>query len=65
MTESASLPMNFGGIAEEEFSSLENWRILVWPIGYESICRTAANELDPAPLERNDHAAPNGDGKSN
>src|SRR5216684_6101439 len=35
MTESASLPMNFGGIAEAEFSSLENSRILVWPIAYE------------------------------
>jgi agmatinase len=35
MTESASLPMNFGGIAEEEFSSLDNSRILVWPIAYE------------------------------
>src|SRR5713101_8655563 len=35
MTESASLPMNFGGIAEAEFSSLENSRILVWPISYE------------------------------
>ena len=27
--------MNFGGIAEEEFSSFDNSRILVWPIGYE------------------------------
>ena len=27
--------MNFGGIAEEEFSNFENARILVWPIGYE------------------------------
>src|SRR5216683_72549 len=35
MTESASLPMNFGGIAEEEFSSFRNARILVWPISYE------------------------------
>src|SRR5213080_5372410 len=35
MTESQSLPMNFGGIAEEEFSSFENSRILVWPISYE------------------------------
>src|SRR6266849_8670027 len=35
MTESQSLPMTFGGIAEEEFSSLENSRILVWPIAYE------------------------------
>src|SRR6202048_718170 len=35
MTESQSLPMNFGGIAEEEFSSFENSRILIWPIAYE------------------------------
>src|SRR3989440_1714583 len=35
MTESQSLPMNFGGIAEGEFSNFENARILVWPIGYE------------------------------
>src|SRR5438876_11563150 len=35
MTESQSLPMNFGGIAEEEFSSFGKARILVWPISYE------------------------------
>ncbi len=35
MTESQSLPMNFGGIAEKEFSSFERSRILVWPISYE------------------------------
>jgi agmatinase len=35
MTESSSLPMNFGGIAETEFSSFENARILIWPISYE------------------------------
>ncbi|MBD0371174.1 MAG: agmatinase [Pyrinomonadaceae bacterium] len=35
MSESASLPMNFGGIAEEEFSSFEGARILVWPVSYE------------------------------
>src|SRR5258708_15853609 len=35
MTESQSLPMNFGGIAEAEFSSYESSRILVWPIAYE------------------------------
>jgi agmatinase len=35
MTESQSLPMNFGGIAEAEFSSFANARILVWPISYE------------------------------
>lgn len=27
--------MNFGGITEEEFSSLEQARILVWPVAYE------------------------------
>src|SRR5215210_5294499 len=35
MSESAHLPLNFGGIAEEEFSSFEQARILVWPISYE------------------------------
>ena len=35
MSESQSLPMNFGGIAEEEFSSFDRARILVWPIAYE------------------------------
>jgi agmatinase len=35
MSESAQLPMNFGGIAEEEFSAFEQSRILVWPIAYE------------------------------
>src|SRR4051812_15355879 len=35
MSESSNLPMNFGGIAEEEFSSFEHSRILVWPVSYE------------------------------
>lgn len=35
MSESATLPMNFGGIAEEEFSSFESSRIIVWPVSYE------------------------------
>src|SRR5205823_13755871 len=35
MTESQSLPMNFGGIAEEQFTSFDNSRILGWPISYE------------------------------
>jgi agmatinase len=35
MSESANLPMNFGGIAEEEFSSFDRARVLVWPISYE------------------------------
>jgi agmatinase len=35
MSESAELPMNFGGIAEDEFSSAAGARVLVWPISYE------------------------------
>jgi agmatinase len=35
MSASAHLPQNFGGIAEDEFSSFERSRILVWPISYE------------------------------
>jgi agmatinase len=35
MSESQSLPMNFGGIEEEEFSNFDNARILIWPIAYE------------------------------
>jgi len=35
MTESQFLPVNFGGIAEEEFSNFDQARILVWPIAYE------------------------------
>jgi agmatinase len=35
MSESAQLPMKFGGIAEEEFSSFEAARIVVWPVSYE------------------------------
>jgi agmatinase len=35
MSESQSLPMNFGGIEEEEFSSFDEARIVVWPISYE------------------------------
>ena len=35
MSESSHLPINFGGIAEEEFSSFEQARMLVWPISYE------------------------------
>lgn len=35
MSESASLPMNFGGIEEEEFSSFENSRVLIFPVSYE------------------------------
>src|SRR5215203_2401243 len=35
MSESATLPMNFGGIEEEEYSSFDDARILVWPVSYE------------------------------
>jgi agmatinase len=35
MSESAELPNNFGGIAEEEFSDRESARVLVWPVSYE------------------------------
>jgi agmatinase len=35
MSESSHLPVNFGGIAEEEFSSFDGARILVWPVAYE------------------------------
>jgi agmatinase len=35
MSESANLPMNFGGIDGEELCSVEGSRILVWPVSYE------------------------------
>src|ERR1043165_6683844 len=35
MSESESLPMNFGGIAEEEFSGFDQSRIIIWPVSYE------------------------------
>src|ERR1041385_8987090 len=35
MSESQSLPMNFGGIEEEEFSSFDRARVLIWPVRYE------------------------------
>src|SRR5215204_3112523 len=35
MSESATLPMNFGGITETEYSNFEAARILVLPVGYE------------------------------
>ena len=35
MTESENLPMNFGGIDEEKFSSLDSSRVLVLPVSYE------------------------------
>jgi agmatinase len=35
MSESAHLPMNFGGIAEEEFSSFDAARVVVFPVAYE------------------------------
>src|SRR6266566_2323626 len=35
MSESAELPMNFGGIAEEQYSRREDARVLIWPVSYE------------------------------
>jgi agmatinase len=35
MSESADLPMNFGGIDEEEYSSFDSARIVVLPVSYE------------------------------
>src|SRR3982751_1165704 len=35
MSESAQLPMNFGGITDEVYSARENARVLVWPVSYE------------------------------
>ncbi|MEP6922965.1 MAG: agmatinase [Pyrinomonadaceae bacterium] len=35
MSESASLPINFGGIAEPEFSSFESSQVLILPVAYE------------------------------
>ena len=35
MSESANLPMNFGGIDEEEFSSFDAARVIVLPVAYE------------------------------
>ncbi|MBX5479814.1 agmatinase [Pyrinomonas methylaliphatogenes] len=34
-SESAHLPMNFGGLSEEAFSSQPRARVLVWPVSYE------------------------------
>lgn len=35
MSESANLPMNFGGIEEKEFSSFEDSQVLIFPVSYE------------------------------
>ena len=35
MSESAHLPMNFGGIAEEKYSDFETARVVVFPVAYE------------------------------
>lgn len=35
MSESAHLPMNFGGIEEEEYSGFDNSRVLIFPVSYE------------------------------
>lgn len=35
MSESASLPMNFGGIDEEKYSNFDYARVMVFPVSYE------------------------------
>ena len=35
MSESAQLPMNFGGIAEEEYAGFDAARVVVFPVSYE------------------------------
>ncbi|QYO67572.1 agmatinase [Leptolyngbya sp. 7M] len=35
MSESANLPMNFGGIDEDKFSSFDASQVLIWPVSYE------------------------------
>src|ERR1700759_1980921 len=35
MSESANLPMNFGGIEDETLSGFERARVVVWPVSYE------------------------------
>jgi agmatinase len=35
MSESANLPMNFGGIEDEQFSSFDTAQVIVWPVSYE------------------------------
>ena len=35
MSESASLPMNFGGIDEEQYSLFDAARVLILPVSYE------------------------------
>src|SRR3954470_20001532 len=35
MSQSSELPMNFGGIDEEQYSSLESARVLILPVSYE------------------------------
>lgn len=35
MSESTQLPMNFGGIDDEQYSSFDAARVVVWPVSYE------------------------------
>lgn len=35
MSESENLPMNFGGIGEEKYSSFDPARVVIFPVGYE------------------------------
>lgn len=35
MSESAELPMNFGGIEDEKYSNFQNARVIIFPVSYE------------------------------
>ena len=35
MSESADLPMNFGGIVDQQYSNFDDARVLMWPVAYE------------------------------
>ena len=35
MSESETLPMNFGGISEPEYCDFDSSRVVVWPVSYE------------------------------
>ncbi|HEY2866101.1 MAG TPA: agmatinase [Pyrinomonadaceae bacterium] len=48
MSESAELPMNFGGISEERYSNRGDARVLVWPISYEGTVSYGAGTGDGA-----------------
>ena len=48
MSESAELPMNFGGISEERYSNRDDARVLVWPISYEGTVSYGTGTADGA-----------------